>query len=60
VFSELTIFEDNIKDYGGNAEKFGVPDMILKAEKDIEAIKITVDNMKILWDHIDTCQRKFE
>ena len=34
--------------------------MILKAEKDIEAIKITVDNMKILWDHIDVCQKKFE
>ena len=34
--------------------------MILKAEKDIEAIKITVDNMKILWDHIDLCQRKFD
>jgi hypothetical protein len=34
--------------------------MILKAEKDIEAIKVTVDNMKILWDHIDLCQRKFD
>jgi dynein heavy chain len=27
--------------------------------KDIEAIKITVDNMKALWDHIDTCQQAF-
>ena len=45
---------------GENAKKFEVPDMILKAEKDIEAIKVTVDNMKILWDHIDVCQKKFE
>ena len=60
VFSELTTFEDNIRDYGENAKKFEVPDMILKAEKDIEAIKVTVDNMKILWDHIDVCQKKFE
>lgn len=28
--------------------------------KDIEAIKITVDNMKVLWDHIDLCQAAFE
>ena len=60
VFSELTTFEDNIRDYGENSKKFEVPDMILKAEKDIEAIKVTVDNMKILWDHIDVCQKKFE
>jgi len=32
----------------------------LKAVKDIEAIKITVDNMKVLWDHIDLCQSAFE
>lgn len=51
----MTTFEDNIRDYGENAKKFEVPDMILKAEKDIEAIKVTVDNMKILWDHIDVC-----
>ena len=46
VFDELKGFEDQIDDYGDNAAKFGQPDQILKAVKDIEAIKITVDNMK--------------
>ena len=27
---------------------------------DIEAIKATIDNMKALWDHIETCQQAFE
>lgn len=60
VFDELKSFEDQIADYGDNAAKFGQPDQILKAVKDIEAIKITVDNMKVLWDHIDLCQSAFE
>ena len=60
VFDELKSFEDQIADYGDNAAKFGQPDQILKAVKDIEAIKITVDNMKVLWDHIDLCQTAFE
>jgi len=34
--------------------------MIHKAIKDIDLIKITVDNMKILWDHIDLCTKQFE
>lgn len=34
--------------------------MIQKAIKDIETIKITVDNMKQLWDHIDVCTKAFE
>jgi len=32
----------------------------MKATKDIEQIKVTVDNMKILWDHIDFTTKKFE
>ena len=34
--------------------------MIQKAIKDIELIKVTIDNMKILWDHIDFCHKKFD
>lgn len=60
VFGELTVFEDKIADFGENAIKFGNPDLINKATKDIDAIKITVDNMKKLWDHIQQCQNVFE
>jgi len=60
VFDELKSFEDQITDYGENAAKFGQPDQISKAVKDIDAIKITVDNMKCLWDHINICQKSFE
>jgi hypothetical protein len=55
VFGELKVFEDKIVDFGENAVKFGNPDQIQKAEKDIDSIKVTVVNMKALWDHIDTC-----
>jgi dynein heavy chain len=60
VFGELKVFEDKIVDFGENAVKFGHPDQINKAEKDIESIKVTVENMKALWDHIDKCQLTFE
>jgi dynein heavy chain, axonemal len=60
VFGELKVFEDKIKDYGFNATKFGNPDHINKAERDIDSIKVTVENMKALWDHIDTCKKAFE
>jgi hypothetical protein len=55
VFNELKEFENSKDNYGENARKFGNPDLITKAVKDIEAIKITVENMKLLWDHINTC-----
>ena len=60
VFDELKVFEDKIEDYGGNAKKFGTPDMINKAIKDIEGIKITVKAMNELWRHIEFCQNSFE
>jgi len=59
VFNELKEFENSKDVYGENARKFGNPDLIIKAVKDIEAIKITVDNMKALWDHISHCQNAF-
>lgn len=59
VYSELKIFEDGRDTYGDNAAKFGNPDLIQKAVKDIEGIKMTIDNMKVLWDHVDVCQKAF-
>jgi dynein heavy chain len=60
VFGELTIFEEKIKDYGDNAEKFGNKDLISNSVKMVDTIKVIVENMKTLWDHIDVCQKKFE
>jgi dynein heavy chain len=56
VFGELRDFEDSRDLLGENSRKFGNPDLITKTVKDIEAIKATIDNMKALWDHIETCQ----
>lgn len=59
VYSELKIFEDGRDTYGDFADKFGNPELIQKAVKDIEGIKLTIDNMKQLWDHIDVVQKAF-
>lgn len=40
--------------------KFGNPSKIDKAVKDIDQIKVTVDNMKLLWDHINCCTETFQ
>jgi len=55
VFDELAVFEEKIKDYGENAKKFGKPEIIHKAIKDVDGIKVIVENMKLLWDHIELC-----
>jgi|TARA_B110001450_G_C17527883_1_gene443370 dynein heavy chain len=60
VFGELKEFENSRDSLGENSKKFGAPTLIDKAVKDIEAIKATIDNMKALWDHIETCQQAFE
>jgi len=59
VFDELKVFEATRDSLGENSRKFGNPDLITKCAKDIEAIKQIVDNMKALWDHIETCQNAF-
>lgn len=59
VYDELKSFEEQIADLGYNAEKFGKAELINKAVKDIDAIKLLVGNMKALWDHIATCQTSF-
>jgi len=60
VFDELAVFEEKIKDYGENAKKFGKPEIIHKAIKDVDGIKVIVENMKLLWDHIELCQNTFD
>lgn len=60
VKTELTDFDDRILDYGSNAQKFGNPELINKAEKDLEMIRIIIENMKQLWDHIAYCQSRFD
>lgn len=60
VFEELATFENSIADYGENADKFGEAELIIKATKDIEGIKGTINIMKALWDHIALCHTKFD
>jgi dynein heavy chain len=60
VFGELKEFEDSIKDYGDNSVKFGKPELINKAVKDVDNIKVLITNMKGLWDHIAKCQETFD
>jgi hypothetical protein len=60
VFDELATFENQIADFGENADKFGEPDLIIKATKDIESIKVSINVMKQLWDHIAKCHNQFE
>lgn len=59
VFDELKVFESTRDVLGEHSRKFGNPDLITRTVKDIEAIKQIVDNMKALWDHIETCQNAF-
>jgi len=55
VFGELKEFEDRITDFGEDADKFGKPELINKAVKDVENIKTLITTMKALWDHILVC-----
>lgn len=60
VFSEIQEFEQKIADYGFVAGKFGNPNLIDNAVKQVESIKLEVGNMKSLWEHIAFCQNTFE
>lgn len=60
VFGELHEFEMRIEDYGENSTKFGKPELINKAVKDVDNIKVLITNMKALWDHIAKCQQTFD
>jgi dynein heavy chain len=60
VFSEIAEFETKISDFGYVAVKFGNPNLIDNACKQVESIKLEVNNMKTLWEHISHCQVTFE
>lgn len=60
VFGEINQFEEKISTYGYNAKKFGNPDLINTPVKQVENIKIENKNMKMLWEHIDMCQKSFQ
>lgn len=60
VESEIAVFLARIQDYGYNAEKFGVPEIIEASNGLIESIRTEVESMKILWDQIKLCQATFE
>lgn len=60
VGSEILVFEENIDDYGYNAQKFGAPELIEQSVSMVESIKIEVDSMNVLWDHIHLCENTFD
>ena len=53
VNDEMKAFDEKIGDLGYNAQKFGTPDLIQNSIKQVEVIKIEVQNMVLLWDFID-------
>jgi len=49
IDNEIKVFEERIEDYGYNMNKFGNADMITNSVKQVESIKIELENMRILW-----------
>jgi dynein heavy chain len=60
VQEELVDFDEKIQDLGQNARGFGNPDAINKAVRNVDEIKLTVNNMKSLWNHIGHCKSRFD
>jgi len=52
VGSEIVEFEEKIRDYGYNVEKFGAPELIEQSILSVDNIKTEVESMNILWEHI--------
>ena len=49
-----------LQDYGYNAEKFGVPEIIEVSTNSIEGIRTEIEWMRVLWDQIKLCQTTFK
>ena len=49
INSEIKLFDDRITDYGYSMAKLGNPELITSSIKQVEAIKIELENMNILW-----------
>jgi hypothetical protein len=60
VFAEIAVLENKIADFGYVAGKFGNPNLIDNSLRQVELIKLEVNNMRSLWDHISHCQGVFE
>ena len=60
VFDEMTAYEEKIADYGYIAEKFGSPDIMQPSIKQVEQIKVELENMKIFWEHTGKMQELYE
>lgn len=56
VFEEVANYEKKTSDFGFTARKFDNPNLIDGCNKHIESIKVELNNMKGLWDHISSCQ----
>ena len=56
VYNEVAELEEKIALYGHTAAKFGKPEIIEGCNKQAEAIKTEMQNVKMLWDHISLCQ----
>jgi hypothetical protein len=56
VKGEVADYEKKTEDYGYTAKKFDNPNLIDGCNKHIESIKVELNNMKCLWDHISDCQ----
>ena len=48
-----------ISNFGYTADKFGNPQLIDNCNKQVDGIKNEIGNMKMLWDHVNTCQKTF-
>lgn len=59
VYNEIGDLETKTNNFGHTAEKFGNPNLIDGCIKQAEAIKAEMGNMKMLWDHINICQKTF-
>jgi dynein heavy chain len=57
---EIKDFEIKIEDYEFNADKFGIKELVEASHNSVDNIKIEVESMNILWDHIKLCEGTFE
>jgi dynein heavy chain len=60
VHEEIVHFEEQIEEYGYNADKFGAPELIESSQASVDNIKTEVETMNILWDHIKLCETTFD
>jgi hypothetical protein len=55
INNEINIFDERISDYGYNISKLGNADLITNSVKQVEGIKIELDNMNVLWNFTNEC-----